>query len=1248
MSPISPMGLISPIGLIIIITENIMKRQLIFYAARKAMVGSVMLLAVAFSAYGNTTETVEQVKGTVTLTEDVDYVITSATPFASGAVVDIVNTEKATIVFSSLKPSKVSSFYGNIRINGQKASAANCQARIHGDGAILLPYAEGKPLTVYTEKDQQGESAQYGVSTRQSLRNSPMNNRIKSFTLKRGYMAWFATKADGMGYNRVFIADKEPISVNLPTILSNSISALRVSKWNDASKKGYAGWDPAYNDPLNTTWCYSWDAGINIWTDREYVTQQHHRDKGSGYWWPSFTEVGNNGTSANVVTYNEPDNTGDDREHPATVQQVLEIWPQLMATGRRLGSPAVSGNYAWLYEFMDSIDARGWRCDFVVVHAYWYNDWPSWKSQLSGIRNRTGRPLWITEMNYGANWTGWPGSDRTGSDANYAIQTQHMNPVIDGLEDTPWLERYAIYNWVEDCRMVIDGKMQLTPFGKYYANKPSNIAYDSRYEVVPKLPKMYGPSNFSIKYDSDKGVASLTWYEPNGEYNESMTIQRSADGKKWEDYAEIAFEEEGAHYEFVDQSAVSGYMYRLHMIDATGKSYITRSVKAVPSKVSTGMAMSVDNKVYYAGGNRFVNGDFDLGFMSWTAGDGTPLSEPYFHALPVGGYDGGAYLQAYGDGGTKKEQSVLNVFDIEPYADYYFSGASQCSGLPLMRLCFTSGDNKEDSVATMMNGSTTWLMQSANFNSGSFSKIQLSLRMLSAGAQIDKLTLCRLFETKEEAYADGLKQTAVKAQAMAAYLEKDYPGIAAELREAVKSDVTDYVAEYEQLNAVVMNAVQALKDMRTIDSLSQQANKTVLFGLPGCVEVRAALDKIEKCSTSADYIDACSALRSAMDSYMPLSASGVKVVNGDFANGDNGWTVKCGTFTGGDQRVATHGSKTAWNAWWSGLNASEGTGKTMEIRQTIEGGFEHGLYVLECKAATQHFCLSDQHAYMVHGNDTVVSPVLATDYLDLPTVAEAAMWQTLHTAPVYLADGDTVSFGFVGSKLGATDDKWWRIGDKTYAGDKREGWWCATDFVLRYSPLYRVAAPAGSWGVICLPRAITVSGDTHLYKIVGITSDYKNLCLEETAGVAAGEPAVYFSTDTEVNFFESGDAVRTAITDEANLRGNFVTSARARLNSYVLQNGEWQRVTSSFRPYMEDYSGILMKTVGLPVHDSWAGKTLPIIGATEEYADGIEGVEAENGGTTAVYDLGGRKAVRNNGVMLNVNGKQVKKVLGGK
>ena len=418
-------------------------KRLIEYNFCRALQCVALMFLYSIGAMANVTQKVEQVSGNVSLTTDVDYVITGAVPFASGAVLDIVNTQNAVVILENVKPSAASSHLGHIRINGAKAvKNSNCMVKIYANGSIILPHGSGiSPLTVYSGKDQTGESAQFGVSNHQSLEKHALNNKIQSFTLKRGYMVWFGTRSSTTdpGYNRIFIADKADITVNLPGILNNSISALRVSQWNDASKKGYAGWDPAYNEPLNTTWCYSWDAGINIWDDREYVTQQHHRDKNSGYWWPSFSEVGNNGTSPNAVAYNEPDNTGDDREHPATVQQVLEIWPQLMATGRRLGSPAVAGNYAWLYEFMDSIDARGWRCDFVAVHAYWYNDWPSWNSQLSGIRNRTGRPIWITEMNYGANWTGWPGSDRTGSANNYNIQMQHMGPILDGLEETPWI-----------------------------------------------------------------------------------------------------------------------------------------------------------------------------------------------------------------------------------------------------------------------------------------------------------------------------------------------------------------------------------------------------------------------------------------------------------------------------------------------------------------------------------------------------------------------------------------------------------------------------------------------------------------------------------------------------------------------------------------------------------------------------------------------------------------------------------------
>jgi hypothetical protein len=83
----------------------------------------------------------------------------------------------------------------------------------------------------------------------------------------------------------------------------------------------------------------------------------------------------------------------------------------MMSGGQRLGSPAVSSNLSgWLYPFIDSIDAKGYRCDFVAVHAYWNSNPTNFMNSLKSISDRTGRPLWITEFNYGANWTSewWP------------------------------------------------------------------------------------------------------------------------------------------------------------------------------------------------------------------------------------------------------------------------------------------------------------------------------------------------------------------------------------------------------------------------------------------------------------------------------------------------------------------------------------------------------------------------------------------------------------------------------------------------------------------------------------------------------------------------------------------------------------------------------------------------------------------------------------------------------------------------
>lgn len=552
---------------------------------RKIMVS--LLLATSMTVFAdNTSQTVTQVTSAVTLSTDVDYHISSTTPFATAGSIDITNPEHAVVIFDNLLPSQAAGYLSKITINGVKAvntvNKNNCQLRVYNGGSILLPYTDATPLTIYPEASFGGTPVRdFNVNTIYSLSEKTYNNHIRSFKLKRGYMVCFATQSNGQGYSRVFIADQADREVStLPAILKDRISFIRISKWNNVQKRGWAGfWSNEVQEKLNTGWAYNWDASThNDWTDREYVTQHHHEG------WPGIAEVGNNSGSANILGNNEPDNKADDKEQDIDVKDVLANWPQMMATGRRLGSPAVSSNYNWLYEFIDSIDARGWRCDFIAVHSYWYSDKGSWESQLKNISKRCGgRPIWITEMNYGANWTGWPGSDTSGSEANYQIQMNHMAPILDYLNDAPYIERYAYYNNVQDCRYAIANN-ELTPIGEYYANLPAKMAYNPEYEYIPRSPKTYAASGLTAAFVPRSSRCTLKWTNPSGEYTDSMFIERK-DGAKgtWERIETMEVSENAAiNYSWYETVTESGsYYYRIHTIDYAGRNLYSNEVTNV-------------------------------------------------------------------------------------------------------------------------------------------------------------------------------------------------------------------------------------------------------------------------------------------------------------------------------------------------------------------------------------------------------------------------------------------------------------------------------------------------------------------------------------------------------------------------------------------------------------------------------------------------------------------------------------------
>lgn len=1190
-----------------------------------------------FMAAANSVQTVSQVTGTVSLTAAVDYTITGEEPFADGAILDIVNTEEAVVILPSVKPSEMLAEYlEHIRINGAKAvKNSNCMVKMYADGCILLPHGTGiRPLTVYTEKGQAGKSAQFAVSTHQSLAGHAMNNKIQSFTLKRGYMVWFGTKSSthDPGYNRVFIADKADITVDLPAILSNSISALRVSQWNDASKKGFCSWRAEPNDLLNTTWHYNWDAGYNPSDDFEYVTQHHHEG------WPGITEVGNNGTSSNILGNNEPDNTGDEREQVNSVAEVLATWPQMMATGRRLGSPAMSGNLNWLYEFMDSIDARGWRCDFVVMHCYWYSDWGSWKSSLTNVHNRTGRPIWITEMNYGANWTGWPGNNTEGNPENYAIHLQHFAPIVDGLEDTKWLERYCVYNDVQDCRRVFytvgkDPNMtwHLTPSGEYYANKKSGMAYNPTYNVVPKLPKMKSPTGLLVDYDSQTTTATITWREYNGEYNESINVQRRTSGSgNWETIATVTPQEGAANYTYQDTEAMNGYQYRILVVDAAGKDLYTPIRQAVLENVNAGDAIQVNGVLQYAGGNLLADGDFDLGALGWTDGEGNPVNESaFFSVFPVGGVDGGAYFHAR----TQKNSTLMNAealkfeANLEPGRNYYFSIAA-LAGSTFHRLQLT-GDTgnpvKKDSTAASLKTSDTWAYQEFGFNAGTYSQAIFSAPYMGGKTQLDKVVLCPLFDTKAEAIAHGVAAARNKATYVSAYLA-DYPELQTELQEVLAmTEGGNQDAELMTLELVMTSVVQGARAKDELAVLIPYAEKALALNLDGHQSLQMMLERAKQAALSVEYVECLLGLQAELDYYLPAVYATDVIAAPDFNRTTMGWTVKCGTYTGGDQRMNSNmAGKSCWNAWWSGVNASEGKAKTMEIRQTVKG-LAHGVYSLECKAGTQNNCLTDQHAYIVIGEDTLVSANLTYDRLDLPTVADSAKWETLVTPPVYVGDRGELTLGFVGSKQGAVDNAWREIGNMASTGDKREGWWCATDFALRFIPMYRTRVPEGGWGLICLPRAIKPSARVKLYHVEGILADYTALCLQEVTETEAGVPYVYYTDEAEVNFYEEGETVDLPSTSDP-VWGDFYGNLEAFPGEYYLENGQWHRATAEKTAMIWPYTGFIPSALDFTVYQSWEGLTMPINGAVEEHAQSIRPVLVDGQPTTAAdgcYTLNG-------------------------
>lgn len=491
------------------------------------------------------------------LTDSVALVNSTINLLSSGSWLYIEALHPSQVIAQYIKTKKITingdSVVLKLATDGDNVSQ-NARIGLYVSGAVLIPYGnatDAHALQVFTQENFEGDSTTFAVGVPVTSLGT-FNNKIRSMKLKKGYMATLANQIDGTGFSKVFIADEADLELAvMPKGLQGTASFLRVLRWDWPGQKGHAGgWDTEMG---NIVW-YDWSSGGDVTNpDLSYTP---HRTKRS---YPSLESINAKQNVNHVLYYNEPDHPEQHKDDNGglaiDVATAVNSYPALMASGLRVGSPAPT-NFSWLYNFVKECDKRNYRLDFVAVHAYWYTSMSSWRSQLKAVYSNTRRPVWVTEWNNGANWTSNNFPDATGAScdaecnviydsngntttvtlpntaANAAKQLSDIKSIVTIMEDKELnIERYFIYEWVNECRqLAYNGK--LTPAGKWWAQNPSRKAYINPYDHQWKLVL----PDFAIAQNTSAVLSyNFSWKDYNRETAAGYLVQRNDGDGKWYD-----------------------------------------------------------------------------------------------------------------------------------------------------------------------------------------------------------------------------------------------------------------------------------------------------------------------------------------------------------------------------------------------------------------------------------------------------------------------------------------------------------------------------------------------------------------------------------------------------------------------------------------------------------------------------------------------------------------------------------------
>jgi hypothetical protein len=210
------------------------------------------------------------------------------------------------------------------------------------------------------------------------------------------------------------------------------------------AKKGISTWQftglaDAVKD-VKASWYYNWGTNNDAMpAGAEFVPMIWDENVDTP---ANLAKVKSEGST--LLGFNEPDLAG---QANMTVDQALRLWPDLQATGMRLGSPAVAygGDTAngWLDRFMTGARARKLRVDFITLHWYGGDFSAAAVGQFMGyvkaVHDRYNLPIWVTE--YGLmNFTGTPKFPNTQQLTAFITNSTKQ------LQAASYVERYAWFS----------------------------------------------------------------------------------------------------------------------------------------------------------------------------------------------------------------------------------------------------------------------------------------------------------------------------------------------------------------------------------------------------------------------------------------------------------------------------------------------------------------------------------------------------------------------------------------------------------------------------------------------------------------------------------------------------------------------------------------------------------------------------------------------------------------------------------